>query len=99
MSFKFKGTVHSVGQTQVVSEKYSKREIVLLEESDKYPQHIPFEFAQDKCADLDGIEKGMTVEISFNLSGRLWQDPKTNTERCFGALKGWKITKDESAPY
>jgi hypothetical protein len=101
MSFKFKGTVHSVGQTQVVSDKFSKREIVISDETSKYPEPITFEFSQDKCVDLDSVEKGMIVEISFNLSGRLWQNPQTNIEKGYNTLKGWKITKGESenAPY
>ena len=98
MSNKLTGVVYSVGETQAVSEKFSKREVIILDESGKYPQHIAIQFTQDKCDDLNSIAPGQEVEVSYNLTGRLWLDPKTDTEKCFNTLSGWKIETVGSAP-
>ncbi len=98
MSNKLTGTVYSVGDTQVISDKFSKREIIILDESDKFPQHICIQFTQDKCNDLNDIASGQQVEISYNLQGRLWNNPKTGTEQCFNTLLGWKINVTGNVP-
>jgi len=98
MSSKLNGVVYSVGATQNVSEKFSKREIIIVDESGKYPQHIAIQFTQDKCNDLNGIAPGQEVEVSYNLTGKLWLDPKTGIEKCFNTLNGWKIEAIGSAP-
>ena len=50
------GTIKVIGQTQQVSEKFSKRELVINEPSGQYPQLIPIEFKQDKTSLLDGFK-------------------------------------------
>lgn len=98
MSFKIKGTVHSIGEVQQVSDKFAKRDIIIEDNSSKYPQHIPFQFTQDKVNDLNNIAQGQEVEISFNLKGRIWNNPKTGLDQCFGTNEGWKIEVVGSAP-
>jgi len=97
MSFKMTGTIYSVGQTQQVSDKFSKREIVLEDASSKYPQFICFQFSQDKCNDLNDIAPGQEVEVSFNLKGRNWTDPQ-GVVKTFNTLEGWKIEVVGNAP-
>ena len=91
MSNKLTAVVYSVGDTQQISDKFSKRDLVLLDESGKYPQHISVQFTQDKCDLLDNFGEGQEVEVAYNLRGRLWLNPKTNVEQCFNTLEGWKI--------
>jgi hypothetical protein len=55
--FKLTGTLKVANPTQVISEKFSKREFV-IETQDQYPQMVMFQFTQDKCNLLDGIEIG-----------------------------------------
>jgi len=98
MSSKLNGVVYSVGETQNVSEKFSKRDIIIVDESGKFPQHICIQFTQDKCNDLNNIAAGMEVEVSYNLTGRLWLNPKTGIEQCFNTLNGWKIDEIGHAP-
>jgi len=48
-SFKLEGVVHRIGQTQNVSDKFMKRELIIVDESEaNYPQTICIEFTQDK---------------------------------------------------
>lgn len=70
-------TVVSVGQTQTIGSKgFQKRELVITDSGDKYPQFRMIEATQDKCADLDNIRKGDKVTVDFWVSGRQW----TNAE-------------------
>lgn len=78
--FKVQANVKSVGQTIVVSEKFSKRELVVEIPDDKYPQIVQFEATQDKCELLDNIGSGQQVEITFALRGREWTNPSGDTK-------------------
>jgi hypothetical protein len=53
--FKLTGVVKVVNDTVQVTEKFKKREFVITDENDMYPQDISFQAAQDKCDMLDGI--------------------------------------------
>ena len=95
-SFKMKGVVHKVGQTMNVSEKFSKRELVMVDNSDaNYPQYVSFEFTQDKTSLLDNVMEGQEIELSFNLRGREWTSPAGDV-KYFNTLQGCKI--DGEAP-
>lgn len=94
--FKIKATVKRVGQTAQVSEKFSKRELVVEIFDDKYPQILSFEFTQDKCALLDGVMEGQEVEVSFALRGREWTNENGDV-RVFNTLNGFRV-EGGSAP-
>lgn len=94
-SFKMKGVVHKVGQTMIVSEKFSKRELVMVDNSDaNYPQYVSFEFTQDKTSLLDNVMEGQEIELSFNLRGREWTSPAGDV-KYFNTLQGWKIEGED----
>lgn len=78
--FKVQANVKSVGQTMPVSEKFSKRELVVEIPDDRYPQIVQFEATQDKCSLLDGIGSGQQVEITFALRGREWTNATGETK-------------------
>ena len=80
-AFKMKGVVKVIKPTQQVSDKFSKREFVVTDNSDdKFPQDIMFELTQDKTALLDSVMEGQEVEVSFNLRGRAWTSPQGETK-------------------
>jgi hypothetical protein len=83
--YKVKGSIKVYGETVQVTEKFSKREVVITVEDGKYPQHISLQATGDKTALLDGFKVGDEVEASFNLRGREWQD------KHFNSLELWKI--------
>ena len=90
--FKLTGTLKVANPTQVISEKFSKREFVITDESEKYPQDIQFQLTQDKCNLLDGIAPGSKLEVSFNLRGREWHSPAGEV-KYFNTLEAWRIEK------
>jgi len=90
------GKVKLVNATQVVSDKFSKRTLVVVT-SDTYPQEIEVQFTQDKCGLLDGIRPGQEVTIGVNLRGRMWTNPQ-GEEKYFNTIEGWKIDAPGQAP-
>ena len=93
--FKMSGSIKVIGQTQQVSEKFSKRDLVVTDTSSQYPQDISFQLAQDKCSVLDAFMEGESVEVSFNLRGREWKSPQGEV-KYFNTLEAWRIEKADS---
>ena len=83
--YKVKGLIKVIGETVQVTEKFSKREIVITVEDGKYSQHISLQATGDKTSLLDGYKVGEEVKASFNLRGREWQD------KHFNSLELWEI--------
>lgn len=91
MSDQLTGVIHSISETQVISDKFQKREFVLKEQSNpQYEQYIQLELTQDKCSMLDGYQPGQEVTVNYNLRGRLWTN-KEGVEKCFNTIQAWRI--------
>ena len=83
--------------TQVVSEKFSKRELVLTTEGNTpYAQHVSFQVTQDKCSMLDQYNIGDELKVQFNLRGREWNGPQGI--KYFNTLEVWRIEKVGDGP-
>lgn len=91
------GTIIVIGQTQQVSEKFSKRELVINEPSGQYPQLIPIEFKQDKTSLLDGFKPGDEVSVTCFVNGREWTG-KDGVTKYFLSLSGNQIERAGAAP-
>lgn len=93
-----KGVVKVIKPTQQVSEKFSKREFVVTDNSDtQYPQDIMFELTQDKTSVLDSVMEGQEVEVSFNLRGREWKSPQGEV-KYFNTLNAFKVDTIGATP-
>lgn len=90
------GIVKRIGDTQNISAKFKKREIVVTTE-EQYPQHLSIEFVQDKTDLLDNFKEGEKVTIGINLRGREWTSPQGEV-KYFNSIQGWRIEKEQSAP-
>lgn len=88
--FKISGVVKVVKETQVISDKFRKREFVLTDASGMYPQDILFQLTQDKCDLGDTIKEQDQIEVSFNLRGREWTSPQGEV-KYFNTLEAWRI--------
>jgi Domain of unknown function (DUF3127) len=84
------GTLKVKGETIKVSEKFTKREFVITDNSGQYPQHISFQLAQDKCALLDPFQLGNEIKVHFNLRGREWTSPSGEVKH-FNSLDAWRL--------
>jgi hypothetical protein len=88
------GIVKVITETQQVSDKFKKREFVLtVDPSSQYPQHVSFQFTQDKCSLLDSVRVGEELKVHFNLRGREWTSPKDGITKYFNTLEAWRIEK------
>jgi len=94
--FEIEGRIYLKRDTQVISDKFKKREFILeVTESynDKlFTKTIPFELVQNSVDKLDYVGVGDKVKVSFSLDGREWA-PKEEPEkkRYFGSNKAFHI--------
>jgi hypothetical protein len=92
-----KGKIVKIGQTEKVSETFSKRDLIVdVSDNPTYPSPVKFEALKDKTALLDNLKVGDNVEISFNMNGREWSD-KTGKVAYFTTLSIWKISKTDGS--
>jgi len=96
MSNEFTGTIVLIKESEQISEKFVKREFILSDDNDQYPQVISFELHQDKVDIILGCKPGDKVTVGFNLRGREWTDNVGNV-RYFNTLQAWRVDKVASA--
>lgn len=86
------GKVHEIGFTEHVSDKLSKRDLIIeYAENPQYPEYIKIEAINAKCDLLDNVKEGENVVVDFNIKGRPWTD-KTGKIVYFNSLQLWKIS-------
>ena len=79
--------------TNVVSERFKKRDFVLtVEPGSPYPQHVTFQLVQDKVSLLDSFNVGDEVKVLFNLKGREWTSPQGEV-KYFNTIDAWRMEK------
>lgn len=86
------GRIKFIGQTEVVSQSFQKRQVVITTE-EQYPQQISIEFTQDRVNLLDGYQFGELVKIGINIRGREWIDPASGMAKYFNTIQGWRIER------
>lgn len=80
------GIIKHIGETQVISDKFRKREFVLTTEGNTpYPQHIPIQLTQDKVELINNYNVGDEVKVSINLRGREYN------QKYFVNIEAWRI--------
>lgn len=84
------GSIHSIGQTEVKSEKFAKRDLVLAIVDGNYTQYLNIQFTNTNCEKLDAFTIGQNVTIPINLRGRLWTGAD-GIQKCFNSIEGWAI--------
>ena len=82
------GTLKVKGTTKQVSEKFSKRDLVITVEDGKYPQHVSLELSQERTELLNTFNVGDTIKVQFNIRGREWNSPSGET-KYFNTLDVW----------
>lgn len=92
-----KGMIKLIDETVQVSQKFSKRDIVVRTD-ETYPQDIKMQFIQDKCDLLNDFKEMDQVAVDINIRGREWINNEGKAVY-FVTLEGWKISKiDNSKP-
>jgi|688.fasta_scaffold1085957_2 single-strand DNA-binding protein len=97
--FTITGVLKTKGQEQRISDKFSKREFVIIESSNgQYPQTLLFQLVNDKCSQIEPYREGDLLKVYFNLRGREWQKSPDSEVKVFNTLDAWKIEAGVAAP-
>lgn len=84
-SYEFEGTVKEIFDTQTFPSGFTKREFVVTDDDERYPQDIKFGMIKNNCALLDSIHKSDRVRVTFSLRGNLYNG------RYYTDLQAFKI--------
>jgi single-strand DNA-binding protein len=91
-NFSVRGSLVAKYDTQVISDKFRKREFALeVNDGGQYPQYPKFQLTQAKCELLDGYNVGDDITISFNLRGSRYE--KNGTVGYITNLDCWRIER------
>lgn len=86
------GILKVINDTQVVSDRFKKREIVVTDSSGQYPQDISFQLTQEKTDAVNDFKVNDAVQVSFFIRGREWTSPQGEV-KYFNSLDIWAIKK------
>ena len=95
MAYELKNAeIIKIGELKEFDSGFKIVEFIVKTEGD-YPQEIQFQCTSDKADNLIQYNKvGNKVDISFNLRGRSWINPKGET-KYFNSLDAWRVFKAE----
>ncbi len=85
MSYDFTGKIFRMYDTEQIKDTFKKREFVIEQQDGQYPNYVKFELTQDRCGLIDNYSEGDEVTVSFDLSGRQWND------KFFTNLRAWRV--------
>lgn len=99
--YELSGTVKEIFEEQTFGSGFNKREFVVTDGADKYPQDIKFECVKEKVELVNKLNKGDKVKVTFDIRGREWKGSY------FVNLAAWKVeiasgsssNNDEPPPY
>ena len=93
MAFELSGKLFLKEETNVISDKFKKREFVVLKEENNggsiFTEYIKFQLVQDKCNLLDNVQLQDEVKVSFNIKGVKCE--KNGNVSYFNNLDAWRI--------
>lgn len=93
MSYTVQGVLHAIMPEQTIKPTLRKREFVLVfAENPNYPQYLKFDLFNDKCGIVEGYLPGERVDVSFNLRGREWVNPR-GEKVYITSLEAWRLTR------
>ena len=93
MNIEIKGLILEINETEVKSEKFSKREFKVKTDG-QYPEIFKIQVTNDKCPLLDKFKINDNVNVHCNLKGRDWTNPTTQIISNFLTLDCWKIEQN-----
>ena len=79
-----------------VSEKFKKREFVLTDNAQSYPQTILFQLTQDRTSLIENAKVGDEVTVHFLLKGREWKNPQGEI-KFFNSLDVFRVEASRSS--
>ena len=93
MNIEIKGQIVGINETEVKSEKFSKREFKVKTEG-QYPEIFKIQVTNEKCPLLDKFKVDEYVNVHCNIKGREWTNPTTGAVSNFISLDCWRIEQN-----
>jgi len=87
-----KGAIKLIKPINVINDKFSVREFVIVTDDAKYPQEVIFQTVNDKMDIIAPYGEGQQVTVSFNVRGREYNGKYYNT------LDAWKVQGEVVPP-
>ncbi len=88
-AYELEGTMEVIYDTMTFASGFTKREFVVRDDDERFPQDIKFVLVKTNCALLDSFRKGDRVKVTFSLRGNLYK------ERYYTDLQAFKLEKME----
>ena len=89
MDHKATGILHVVGETQVIKDRFSKRDFVIkiieTARDRNYETYAKFQLINAKCDLIDPFNPGDKIDVRFNLRGN------EHNGKYYNNLEAWKI--------
>lgn len=94
MNFELQGTLIVKNDTQVISDRFKKREFVIEKKETspngfEFVDTIKFQLVQDKVDLIDNYQLGQDINVHFNIKGNKWE--KGGQVNYFVNLDAWKV--------
>jgi hypothetical protein len=90
MNVEIKGTIYFKGEVELIGANQLKKQILVVETNEEYPQKVPVEFMKDKVDLLNNLAVGHEVSLNVNIRGNEYTDRNGQTR--FGlCFQGWKL--------
>lgn len=80
------GIIVSIGELQVISDKFAKRQLLITRPEEKFNPELAIDFINKASDSLDTLVEGQEVTIELNLSSREGKDG-----RWWSSISGWKV--------
>ncbi len=88
-SYQITGTLVNKNNTEVINERFKKREFALEVKDGQYANFVGLQLAQDKCDLIEQYNIGDELKVSFNVRGNKWE--KNGVTRYITNLDAWRI--------
>lgn len=100
MNFELQGTLIVKNDTQVISDRFKKREFVIEKKETspngfEFVDTIKFQLTQDKVEIIENFQLGQNINVHFNIKGNKWE--KGGQVNYFVNLDAWKVEEAGAA--
>lgn len=85
-----KGKLIKIMPVETVGANNFKKQSIVIETAEKYPQKISFTFLKDNVDKIAQFKPGSSVIVKFDLRGREYNG------KFYNDVVGWSIVKDDS---
>lgn len=96
MSLSQEGKIIHIGKQDQKTDNFTVQDVVISFGEGDHIQECVFQFWNKGLEEVEKVNEGDSVEIFFNLRGRLWEKAG-QPKRWFNTLNGWKISTLEEA--